>query len=107
MNVKLITIGAAVALLYAACSTTKQEGVRSDQIMEALNRFDADCGRFPTTAEGLPALVKDPGVPGWSGPYWQGGFGDRWGTIWRYENDGWPTLHSVGGKLSVTQTRSH
>jgi general secretion pathway protein G len=107
MNLKLITIGAALALLCLGCSTTKQQGVRSDAIMQALNRFEADCGRFPTTAEGLSALVEDPGVRGWKGPHWQGGFEDRWGTIWRYENEGWPTIHSAGSKLSVTQTTSY
>ncbi|MGO8927651.1 MAG: type II secretion system protein GspG [Limisphaerales bacterium] len=107
MNLKFITTGAALALLCLGCSTTKQQGVRSDDVMQALNRFEADCGRFPTTAEGLSALVEDPGVAGWKGPYWQGGFGDRWGTIWRYANEEWPTLYSPRGKLSVTQMRSY
>jgi hypothetical protein len=107
MNPKFMTIGAALMLLGLGCSTTRHEGVRSDEIMQALNRFEADCGRFPSTAEGLTALVQDPGVPGWKGPYWQGAFVDRWGTTWRYESEGWPTLYSPGGKLSLTQTRSY
>lgn len=35
----------------------------------ALTDFNMDCGRFPTTDEGLQALVKDPGIEGWHGPY--------------------------------------
>jgi general secretion pathway protein G len=33
-------------------------------IQTALNMFKADTGRFPTTAEGLQALVTNPGVKG-------------------------------------------
>jgi general secretion pathway protein G len=36
----------------------------------ALNQFEIDCGRFPTTAEGLDALmIPPPGILQWSGPY--------------------------------------
>ncbi len=31
--------------------------------------FYEDTGRFPTQGEGLAALVSDPGVTGWQGPY--------------------------------------
>jgi hypothetical protein len=92
---------------WCGCSSTKQQGVSSNEIMGALDRFDADCGRFPTTAEGLSALVKNPGLARWKGPYWEGGFGDRWGTTWRYDNTGWPTLRSPGGKLIRMETWSH
>jgi|ERR1017187_3506190 hypothetical protein len=105
MKVIFVTIGAALTLLCLGCSTTKQQGARSDDIMQALNKFEADCGRFPTTAEGLSALVANPGVVGWEGPYWEGGFRDRWGTTWRYENAEWPTLCSSGGKISLVQKR--
>jgi general secretion pathway protein G len=35
-------------------------------IESALALFKADTGRFPTTAEGLEALVSDPGVKGYN-----------------------------------------
>ena len=35
----------------------------------ALEWFYFDCRRYPTTEEGLKALVRDPGVPGWKGYY--------------------------------------
>lgn len=35
----------------------------------ALLDFYEDTGRLPTSAEGLGALVTDPGAPGWQGPY--------------------------------------
>jgi len=40
-----------------------------DQINRGLNAFFADTGRYPAKAEGLAALVSDPGVGGWQGPY--------------------------------------
>ena len=35
----------------------------------AAEAFARDCGRFPSTEQGLAALVRNPGVPGWKGPY--------------------------------------
>ena len=102
-----LAIAAFIVAGWFGCSSTQKQSVGSVEIMGALNRFQAGCGRFPTTAEGLPALVKDPGVAGWKGPYWEGGFGDRWGTAWTYENKDWPTIRSAGGKLTVQQTRMH
>lgn len=52
------------------------EGARikgaSAQVMTletALNSFYLDCSRYPTTSEGLQALVQDPGLDAWHGPY--------------------------------------
>jgi general secretion pathway protein G len=36
----------------------------------ALDTFEIDTGRYPTTQEGLSALMQQPGdVPEWHGPY--------------------------------------
>ena len=36
----------------------------------ALGLFEVDCGRFPTTEEGLQALIQQPGdLEGWKGSY--------------------------------------
>ncbi len=40
-----------------------------EMLSSALDQFKLDTGRYPTTEEGLEALVKDPGIPGWNGPY--------------------------------------
>ncbi len=40
-----------------------------DQIESGLLSFYQDTGRFPTEAEGLEALVSDPGLANWQGPY--------------------------------------
>src|ERR1035437_7849413 len=39
-------------------------------IGQSLEMFKLEVGRYPTTQEGLSALVVAPsGVPGWNGPY--------------------------------------
>jgi general secretion pathway protein G len=35
----------------------------------AAEQFRLDCGRYPTDTEGYPALLRNPGVTGWRGPY--------------------------------------
>jgi len=41
-----------------------------DDLWAALGTFQLDCRRYPTEAERLDALLKDPGIDGWDGPYW-------------------------------------
>jgi general secretion pathway protein G len=56
-----------------------------------LDIFKLDMGRYPTTEEGLEALVKKPGnAAGWNGPYWKKGEipNDPWGHPFRYTNSG-------------------
>ena len=51
----------------------------------ALNLFVFETGRYPTTAEGLFALVaQPPGLTGWQGPYIEQVLPDKWGTPYRY-----------------------
>jgi general secretion pathway protein G len=37
----------------------------------ALDMFEQDTGKYPSSDEGLNALVSDPGIRGWRGPYIQ------------------------------------
>jgi type II secretion system protein G len=54
----------------------------------ALDLFRADCGRFPSTAEGLVALVLNPGTNAWRGPYVNLVKPDPWLTRYLYSTDG-------------------
>lgn len=57
----------------------------------ALGLFKADTGRYPTTSEGLEALVIDPGVKGWNkGGYLERGKApkDPWGILYVYLSPG-------------------
>jgi general secretion pathway protein G len=61
-------------------------------IQTALNMFKADTGRFPTTAEGLQALVTNPGVKGYaSDAYLERVPNDPWGNKYIYIS---PGVHS-------------
>lgn len=65
----------------------------------ALDAFEVDCGRFPTTDEGLSALLKNPGIQAWHGPYCDSSLAltDEWGTPLRYQQDNIGlTLRSAG-----------
>jgi general secretion pathway protein G len=66
-------IGKSVAPMSGACSTvSRPAAARTDlsQMETALDLFRADIGRYPTSTEGLTALVSRPaGVSGWRGPY--------------------------------------
>jgi general secretion pathway protein G len=65
--------------------TTRAQADIRGQLSLALDLFEQDVGRYPTTDEGLGALVQNPGIPGWKGPYLKGGLKpDPWGTPYSY-----------------------
>ena len=61
-------------------------------IESALDTFEVDAGRFPTTEEGLGALVVPPAqVKAWHGPYLKRGGGvplDKWNNPYNYRYPG-------------------
>ena len=67
----------------------------------ALEAYVADCWQPPTKAQGLKALLADPGVPGWKGPYLDALAPDPWGTPFHYDTDagGNPIVTSAGPDL--------
>jgi general secretion pathway protein G len=63
----------------------------------ALDSFQSDCDRFPTTAEGLEPLIARPAdIPTnkWNGPYLEVISKDPWGHDWVYR---WPGRHNTNG----------
>lgn len=56
----------------------------------ALDAFEYDCGRFPTTSEGLEALREPvPGLVGWKGPYLKKRVSlDPWRQAYLYRSPG-------------------
>jgi general secretion pathway protein G len=56
----------------------------------ALDTFKLDVGRFPTTVEGLQALLEQPASnpAGWHGPYVRGTLMDPWGKAYGYRRPG-------------------
>jgi len=54
----------------------------------ALRQFHRDCGRFPETDEGLAALLINPGLDGWRGPYIIELKPDPWQRAFSYAREG-------------------
>lgn len=53
---------------------SKTAAIQVKDIEQALEMYKLDVGRYPTTGQGLVALVQKPdGVGGWNGPYLKGG----------------------------------
>lgn len=61
------------------------------QIGQTLDLYKLETGRYPTTQEGLQALVQAPsGVSNWNGPYWKKSTlpKDPWGNEYMYASPG-------------------
>lgn len=66
-------------------------------LLIALERYKADCGGYPSESEGLKALVRNPGVPKWNGPYVNLIKPDPWNKPYLYKaNSNAVTLLSNG-----------
>lgn len=51
-------------------SKTKAAKVQIQDLAAALDMYKLDVGTYPSTSEGLTALVENPGqISGWNGPY--------------------------------------
>jgi general secretion pathway protein G len=82
-------------LNYLGESRTKTAKLQIESFGSALDLFFLDAGRYPTTSEGLSALVQRPnGIEVWNGPYVKGGKvpPDPWGNPYQYRSpvDGAP-----------------
>lgn len=78
-------------LNYLSESKVKAAKIQLQSFGSALDLFYLDAGRFPSTAEGLTALVqRTPGVAAWNGPYLKGGNvpNDPWTNPYIYRSPG-------------------
>jgi len=72
-------------------SKTDAARIQVEQLGGTLEMYAIDIGRYPTTAEGLEALVEDPGnVKNWNGPYLKKPHvpKDPWGFDYEYRSPG-------------------
>ena len=71
-------------------SQVKVAKAQIDALDKALDQFRIDMGRYPTSEEGLQALVENPNSdPNWSGPYLKKGVPmDPWGRPYVDEEPG-------------------
>src|SRR6201747_1466371 len=79
MLVVISIIGLIMALVgprvlnYLSESKTKTAKIQIQSFASSLDLFFLDVGRFPSSAEGLGALVQRPGsFSSWNGPYLKG-----------------------------------
>jgi general secretion pathway protein G len=88
---------------FSGCSHPKRGiqtvGDRNGLLKTSLGMFEVDCGRYPTTSEGLQALFKKPAdIPekNWKGPYVEkeSELKDQWGHEYIYRC---PGVHNKNG----------
>ena len=74
-------------LRYLGDSRVKAARLQVEMFSSSLDLFYLDAGRYPTTTEGLEALVVRPqGAENWNGPYIRGGQlpQDPWGNAYLF-----------------------
>ena len=79
MLVVLVIIGLVMSLVaprvlnYLSDARVKAARIQIEALSNSLDLYHLDVGRYPTTQEGLGALVRrPPGVDVWNGPYVKG-----------------------------------
>src|ERR1700733_13788757 len=78
-------------LNYLSESKVKAAKIQLQSFAGALDLFYLDAGRFPSTSEGLAALMqRTPGVAAWNGPYLKGNVlpNDPWSHPYAYRAPG-------------------
>jgi len=97
MLVVITIIGMIMALVgprvlnYLSESKVKAARIQIQSFASALDLFYLDAGRYPSSADGLGALVRPTGgLTGWNGPYLKGGNvpNDPWGAPYIYRAPG-------------------
>jgi general secretion pathway protein G len=100
MLVVITIIGLIMALVgprvlnYLSESKVKTARIQIESFTQALDLFYLDNGRYPTSSEGLSALVQRPGnASSWNGPYIKTATvpADPWGRPYAYRS---PADHS-------------
>ena len=96
----VIIIGILVAMVMPRLAGRTEQArigaARADiemNIGSALDLYELDNGAYPTSAEGLQALLAEPsGAPNWRGPYLKKKPLDPWGNPYQYKS---PSSHGM------------
>lgn len=93
--VVMVIIGLIAALvgprLFPKLGKGKQAAAKAqiELLGQALDQYRLDTGSYPTTEQGLNALMTNPGVDKWEGPYLKKGLPvDPWGKTYIYQHPG-------------------
>ncbi|HUI20248.1 MAG TPA: type II secretion system major pseudopilin GspG [Methylocella sp.] len=82
-------------LNYLSESKVKAATIQIQSFASSLDLYYLDLGRYPSTSEGLAALVQRPGgATGWNGPYLKNNSvpNDPWGHPYKYRS---PSEHGA------------
>jgi general secretion pathway protein G len=101
--VVMVIVGLLAALvgprLFPKLGKGKQAAAKAqiELLGQALDQMRLDIGRYPTTQEGLSALVTNPGgVENWDGPYLKKALpNDPWGKPYHYQFPGAHTEYDL------------
>jgi general secretion pathway protein G len=93
--VVMVILGMLAALvgpqIFGKVGKGKQSAARTqiEMLGQALDSYRLDTGKYPTTSEGLNALVTNPGAQGWDGSYLKKGVpNDPWQKPYQYQSPG-------------------
>lgn len=93
--VVMVIIGLLAALvgpkLFPKLGKGKQAAAKAqiELLGQALDQYRLDVGTYPTTEQGLNALITNPGVDKWDGSYLKKGLPvDPWGKPYIYQQPG-------------------
>ena len=91
----MVILGMLAALvgpqIFGKVGKGKQSAARTqiEMLGQALDSYRLDVGRYPTTSEGLNALVTNPGAQGWDGSYLKKAIpNDPWQKPYQYQSPG-------------------
>ena len=76
---------------HLSSAKSKTARLQIDDLGSAMDMFYLDNGRYPTTSEGLEALIdKPPGLDNWHGPYLKKSIvpKDPWGHAYHFKSPG-------------------
>jgi general secretion pathway protein G len=88
-----VLAGAITPMVFRELMQAREDATERElaAIAGGLVDFYTDTGRLPSEAEGLGALVRDPGVTGWQGPYVKA---DRGDPVTEVSTDGFNNAYS-------------
>lgn len=95
----VVIIGALAAMVVPRLSGRSEQAKKAiakaditTNLATALKLYELDNGNFPTTSQGLDALIHKPSSPpapqNWNGPYIEKAALDPWGLEYVYESPG-------------------
>ncbi len=90
----LAVLSAIVGVRFAGQSEKARITAAKTQLSDfktALGTYELQVGSYPTTQQGLEALIEEPSdAEGWSGPYLESDVVpvDQWGNEWQYRCPG-------------------